>query len=79
MPKPTITILQIIPSPGWYVVYKLAGGELNREPLSCWALLEYDDDGDIYRAIDGYDMGADGLFPCSDIGNFSHFAYGEQA
>lgn len=74
-------ILQIIPATGWYVVYRTDGVE-DVVPLACWALVDINEGGERFRAVDGMDMsgeGADGLILCQDIGNFSHFQYGSPA
>jgi hypothetical protein len=66
-------ILQMIPAVGWHAVFVERGeaseAELYSIPLCCWALVEQDDAGDIFRFISGFGA-TDVIDTCDDVRDF---------
>ena len=64
-------IIQITPATGWEAVYD-ADGVPEFDTLVCWALVEIEESGEVYRAVEGYAATGDseGTNSCEAMSNF---------
>lgn len=77
MKNRTVTkILQIVPAPGWYVIYKDEPENVVNS-LACWALVELQDGDDIFTYVAGMDA-MDTVELCDSVSNFVGYQYGEK-
>jgi hypothetical protein len=66
------TIRQVLPADGWFAAYRDADapGGIAFWRVACWALVEEDDDGQMWQRMVGLTVGASGWMSDDDARDF---------